>query len=175
MLPAGPYPIHFSMLSPKMMSVLVHEQALGKPAHFYGPKKRYFCRFLLFLLFWTISPTRIGLLIWLGAYFKAETLGHTSCPLAGLCVPFWVHLGVPKCPKKHRKTIFWLFWTISLTRMGLLIQLGVYFQDKTFCHTSHLLAGLCVPFWVHFGCPNAPKQHKETIFWLFWTIYLTLN
>jgi hypothetical protein len=91
MLPAGPYPIHFSMLSPKMMSVLVHEQALGKPAHFYGPKKRYFCRFFLFLLFWTISTTRIGLLIWLWAYFKAETLGHTSHPNAGLCVPFWVH------------------------------------------------------------------------------------
>jgi hypothetical protein len=36
----------------------------------------------------TISPTRIGLLIWLWAYFKAKTLGHTSRLLAGLCVPF---------------------------------------------------------------------------------------
>ena len=45
MLPTGPYPIHFLMLSPKMMSVLVHKQALGKPAHFYGPKKRYFLPF----------------------------------------------------------------------------------------------------------------------------------
>jgi hypothetical protein len=50
-------------------------------------------------LIWTISPTRMGLLIWLGAYFQAKTLGHTYYPLAGLGVPFWVHLGVPKCPK----------------------------------------------------------------------------
>jgi hypothetical protein len=28
-----------------MMSVLVHKQALGKPAHFHGPKKRYFLPF----------------------------------------------------------------------------------------------------------------------------------
>jgi hypothetical protein len=46
-------------------------------------KKEVFCHLLLFLLFWTISPTRIGLLIWLGAYFEAKTLGHTSHPLAG--------------------------------------------------------------------------------------------
>jgi hypothetical protein len=42
-----------------------------------------------------ISPTRMGLKIWLGAHFEANTLGHTSSPPAGLCVLFWVHLGVP--------------------------------------------------------------------------------
>jgi hypothetical protein len=31
-----------------------------------------------------ISPTRIGLLIWYGAYFQANTLGHTSNSLEGL-------------------------------------------------------------------------------------------
>jgi hypothetical protein len=49
--------------------------------------------------FWTISPTGMGLLIWLGAYFQTKTLSHTAKLLWGLCVPFWVHLGVPKCPK----------------------------------------------------------------------------
>jgi hypothetical protein len=36
---------------------------------------------------WTISLTRMGLLIWSGAYFQAKKLGHTSRPLGGLCVP----------------------------------------------------------------------------------------
>jgi hypothetical protein len=73
----------------------------------------------------------MGLLIWLAAYFQAKTLGHTSQPFAGVCIPFWVHLGgahCPNAPKQHTKTIFWLFWTISLTRMGILIWLGAYFQ-----------------------------------------------
>jgi hypothetical protein len=111
-----------------------------------------------FCLIWTISPTRIGLLIWLGAYFKAETLAHTSRSLAGLCVPFWVHLGVPKCPKTaEKKTNFWLIWTISPTRMGLLIWLGTFFQAKTLGHTYYQLAGLLVPFWVCLGVPQCPK------------------
>jgi hypothetical protein len=62
------------------------------------------------------------------------------------------------------KTIFWLFWTISHTRMGLLMWLGPYFQPKTLGHTSRPLTGLCLPFWVHWGCPNAPKQHKKYYF-----------
>jgi hypothetical protein len=37
-------------------------------------------------------------MIWLGAYFYAQTLGYTFCPLTGLCISFWVHLGVPKWP-----------------------------------------------------------------------------
>jgi hypothetical protein len=39
------------------------QTSLSKAAHFYGPKKRYFGRFLLFLLFWTISLRRTDLLI----------------------------------------------------------------------------------------------------------------
>jgi hypothetical protein len=38
----------------------------------------------IFYLFWTISPARMDLLIWIGAYFQARTLDHISCPLAGL-------------------------------------------------------------------------------------------
>jgi hypothetical protein len=31
----------------------------------------------------------MGPLIRLGPYFQAKTLGHTSRPLASLCLPFW--------------------------------------------------------------------------------------
>ena len=41
----------------------------------------------IFMLLWTISLTRMGLLIWSGAYFQTKTLGHTCRPLVGLCVP----------------------------------------------------------------------------------------
>jgi hypothetical protein len=30
-------------------------------------------------------------------------LGLTSCPLAGICVPFWVHLGELKYPRQHKE------------------------------------------------------------------------
>ena len=83
----------------------------------------------------------MGLLIWLGAFFQAKTLGHIFCPHAGLCIAFWVQM--PQ--NRMRKNIFWLLWTISLTRMGLLIWSGAYFQTKTLGHTSHPLGGLCVP------------------------------
>jgi hypothetical protein len=38
---------------------------------------------------------------WLG-FFLAQTLGLTSCSLADLRVPFWVHLGVPKWPQNEK-------------------------------------------------------------------------
>jgi hypothetical protein len=97
----------------------------------------------IFWYFWTISPTRMGILIWLGAFFQTKTLGHTFCLRAGLCVPFWVHLGLPKCPKT---AFFRLFWLFSFTRMGLLILLGAYFQAKTLGQTS---------------CPNEPKKGTQ--------------
>jgi hypothetical protein len=68
------------------------------------PKKKHIKT--IFGLFWTISPTRMNLMIWLGTYFEALTLGHTSLPLAGLYVPFWVHLGLPKCPRTAKKILF---------------------------------------------------------------------
>jgi len=68
----------------------------------------------IFWYFWTISPTRMGISIWLGAFFQTKTLGHTFCLRAGLCVPFWVHLGLHKCPKT---AFFRLFWLFSFTRM----------------------------------------------------------
>jgi hypothetical protein len=35
---------------------------------------------VFFGLFWTISSTKMGLLILLRTYFQAKTLGQTSCP-----------------------------------------------------------------------------------------------
>jgi hypothetical protein len=59
-------------------------------------------------------------------------LGHTSCPLVDLSIPFWVHLWVPKWEKKHRKTrikktVFWLVRAISPKRIGLMIWLAAFF------------------------------------------------
>jgi hypothetical protein len=56
--------------------------------------------------YFLIVFTRMGLLIWLEAYFKAKTLRHTSRPVAGICIPFWIHLRVPKCPKTAYKHYF---------------------------------------------------------------------
>jgi hypothetical protein len=73
-------------------------------------------------------------MIWLGAYFKAYTLGHISRMRAGLCLPFWLCLGVPKWPQKgekqYKKPAFWLFWTIPPNRMGLMFYLGAFLMLK---------------------------------------------
>jgi hypothetical protein len=92
------------------------------------------CKFVLFFhnfqikffwLFWTISPKRMVLTIWYGAFIQALTLGYTSRPLAGLCVYFGSIWGCPNGQKQHKNTsIFWLVWTISAKRMGLMIWLG---------------------------------------------------
>jgi hypothetical protein len=77
----------------------------------------------VFWLLSTISFKRRGPMICLGAYFQAQTLGHTSSPLAGLWVSFWIHLGgTQNGQKQHSKPVFWLFWT-----MDLMIWLGAYF------------------------------------------------
>jgi hypothetical protein len=113
----------------------------------------------IFWLFQTIFPTRMGLLIWLVAYFQGSTLGHTSCSLAGLCAPFWVHLGVPNCPRTAKKLIFWLLRTTFFKRTGLMIWLGPIFK---------LLCTFLGPF----GGAEMPKESiKKNIIWLFWTIF----
>jgi hypothetical protein len=104
----------------------------------------------------------MGLLIWLGAYFQALTLRHTFRPLPGHWVPYLVPLGCPTAPKQPEKTIFWLFRTISPTRMGLLIWLGAYFQARTLGHTTRLLAGHLVPFLVRLGMPKCPQTVLRT-------------
>ena len=47
----------------------------------------------VFWLLWTISLKRMALMIGLGVYLYAQTLGHTSCTLTG-------HLGTPKWTQK---------------------------------------------------------------------------
>ena len=79
-------------------------------------------------------------------------------------MPFWSIWGCPNAPKQHRKTVFWLFWTISSTRMSLLIWLGPYFQAKILGRASRPLGGLCKPFWVHLGVPKCPKIAQKSYF-----------
>jgi hypothetical protein len=54
-------------------------------------------------------PKRMDLMIWSEAYFYAGTLCHISWLSAGIFVPFWVHIGVPKQPQKVEKNIKNLF------------------------------------------------------------------
>jgi hypothetical protein len=90
-------------------------------------------------------------MILLGAYFYAWTFCHISRLSVGIFVPFMVHIGVPKqpqnVPKKHKKPVFWLLWTISLKIMAFMIGLGVYFYARTLSHTSSPLTG-------HLGTPK---------------------
>jgi hypothetical protein len=92
-------------------------------------------------------------------------LGHTSSPLVGLCVPFWVSLGVPKCPK----TAYKIFFLVVLDYFS-------YENDLVRGLFSSLDIGKCIPptcgplgtFLGLFG--SAPKEHKNIYFLVFWTI-----
>jgi hypothetical protein len=71
----------------------------------------------------------------------------TSRPLAGLCLPFWVHLGVPKCPKiAHKKHYFLVVLDHFSHKKGHIDLVGGIFRTKVLDHTSRPLAGLCLPF-----------------------------
>jgi hypothetical protein len=52
-------------------------------------------------------------------FFSSLDIGPYIPPTCGLFKPFWVHMGVPKCPKTASKNYFWLFWIISPSIMGL--------------------------------------------------------
>jgi hypothetical protein len=111
----------------------------------------------IFWLFRTISFTRMGLFIRLGAYFQASILKHTSYSLAG----FFEHLfgsvwGCPNAPKQHKNFIFWMVRTTYSSTTGLMIWLGAFFEPKQ-RHTYCPFTGLCVPFWVHLGVVKCPK------------------
>jgi hypothetical protein len=93
-------------------------------------------------------------------------------PTCGSVCTFLGPFGGAQLPQKRRKKIiFWLFQTISSTRMGLSIRLGAYFQASTLEHTSPHLQAFEHLFGSILGCPNAPKQHKKLIFWLVRTTY----
>ena len=94
------------------------------------PKKQH--KKTVFWLFQTISLKRLGLMIWLRAYFR---LSHWTIhspyfwSFVDLLRSIWA---VPKwlpLPKKSsiKKPDFCLFQTISPKRLGLMIWLGAYF------------------------------------------------
>ena len=58
----------------------------------------------------------------------------------------------------RKKDIFWYFWTISPTRMGILIWLGAFFQTKTLGHYFVYVQAFVYLFGSIWACPNAPKQ-----------------
>ena len=98
-----------------------------------------------------------------------------SHPLENLWEPFWVHLGVPKWPPKwknyHKKTVFWLFWTISPKRMGLISR----FEFIHWAVRSAHLWTFGYLFRSIWGCPIGHKMGDKTnlkpVFWLFQTIF----
>jgi hypothetical protein len=118
----------------------------------------------IFWLFWTISHTRMGLMIWLGPYFQPKTGPYIPSTCRLFVYLFRSIGGCPNAPKQHKNTIFCLFWTISPTRMGLLLWLGGHFQAKILGRTSCPLAGLCVPFCVHLGVPKCPNTALKKLF-----------
>jgi hypothetical protein len=63
-----------------------------------------------------------------------------------------------------KKSIFWLFWTISSKRMGLTIWLGAYFQAQTLGHTLRPLQAFIYILGSIWGCPNGQKQQQKKLF-----------
>jgi hypothetical protein len=61
--------------------------------------------------------------------FSSLDIGTYIPPTCGpVCTFLGPFGGAQIPPNRIKKTIFWLFWTISPKRMGLLIWLGIYFQ-----------------------------------------------
>jgi hypothetical protein len=81
-----------------------------------------------------------------------------------LCVPFWVQLGVAKCPKIALKPIFWLFWTIfSYTNGPIDLVRGLFSSLDIGTHLPHLR--ICVYFFGSiWGCPDTPNRIKKNFF-----------
>jgi hypothetical protein len=77
---------------------------------------------------------------------------------------------MPKWPqnskKQHKKSIFWLFWTISAERMGPMIWLRAYSRLR---HSAYLwaLATFKGPFEGAKMAPKWTEKHKKPVFWLF--------
>jgi hypothetical protein len=107
-------------------------------------------------------------MIWLGPIFKLKHLDIHPAHLRASLYLFGSIWGCPNAPKQHNKTIFWLFWTISLTRMGLMIWLGAYFQAWTYIPpTFEPFHDFLGPF----GGAKIPQDSiQKSIIWLFWTI-----
>jgi hypothetical protein len=70
-----------------------------------------------------------GLIDLVRSPFSNLDTGTYIWPTCGSVCTFLGPFGGAQMPQNRiKKTIFWLFWTISPTRIGLLIRLGAYFQ-----------------------------------------------
>jgi hypothetical protein len=92
-------------------------------------------------------------------------LGLTSRPLAGLCVPFWVHLGVTKCPKTAKRNYYlvvldyfsYMNGPIDLVR-GLFssLDIGTYIPPT--------FGSVCTYFGPFGGAQMPPNRIKKNYF-----------
>jgi hypothetical protein len=98
-------------------------------------------------------------LVW-GPSSNLDTETYIRPTFRSVCMFLGPFGGAQMPQSRMKKKIFWLFRTISTTRMGLLIRLGAYFQAKTSRHTSRLLAGLFGPF----GGAQMPQHGTKTYF-----------
>jgi hypothetical protein len=130
----------------------------------------------IFSLLRTISPKRKGLMIWLGAYFQALTLGHISCPLADICIPFWVHSGVPRWPpngKNRKKPCFLVDLDHSFySKMPNDLVKGLFLSSDIGPYIMSTCGPLCT-FLRLLGCAQMAKNSIKTgiffgSFWSFW-------
>jgi hypothetical protein len=114
----------------------------------------------------------MGLSIRLGAYFQVYTLGHTSCPLACLCVTSWVHLGVPECPKTAQKTCFLVAPDDFFLKNGFIdmvrglcssLNIGTYILPTCgpLCYFLGLFGGAQIP-------QNSIKNYFRVIWYYFY-------
>jgi hypothetical protein len=83
-----------------------------------------------------------------GLFFKLRQWDIHLAPCRPLCnfASIW---GCPNAPKQHRKTIFLMFWTISLNQIIRPILVGLIVQNNQKI-VSYAILG-------HLGTPNGPK------------------
>jgi hypothetical protein len=105
--------------------------------------------------------------------YKNRPIDLVRCPFSNLDTGTYIQptcrsvftflgpFGEAQMPQNRRKkTKYWLFPTISFTRMGLFIWLGAYFQASTLEHTSHPLA----PFLGPFRGAQMPQNSTKNLF-----------
>jgi hypothetical protein len=71
----------------------------------------------------------MGLIFWLGAFLLSLKIGLYISPTCGPLSTFLGQFEGAQIARKweEKKTVFWLVWTISPKRMGLIIWLGACF------------------------------------------------
>jgi hypothetical protein len=91
-------------------------------------------------------------------------------PTCGSVCSFLGPFGHAQCPKTAQKPYFLVAPDHFLLKNEPNdMVMGIFKLKHWDIHPAHLRASVYLLGFI-WGCPNAPKQHKETIFWLFWTI-----